>query len=98
MILQPNGSGLSIQVNTGAGNVRNNTIVAAQAALNAAGGNVYALAGNNGGVVRATGTANINGHVWLTSGGTTSVSGNVSGAECRWLRAVRLPLAVPMRP
>ena len=26
----------------------------------------------------ATGTANINGHVWLTSGGNTNVSGNVS--------------------
>ena len=61
------------------GNVINGgNIAAAQVRLNAAGGNVYALAGNHGGVIRATGTANIAGHVWLTAGGTTTISGSVS--------------------
>jgi filamentous hemagglutinin family protein len=54
-------------------------ISAAQAELKANGGNVYALAGNNGGQIRATGTATRNGSVWLVSdGGTTKVSGSVS--------------------
>ena len=54
------------------------TIDAAKAELAAAGGNVYALAGNNGGIVRATGTTTQNGHVWLTAGGNVTVDGAVS--------------------
>jgi len=66
-------------ISDGHGNVINGgNIAAAQVRLNAAGGNVYALAGNNGGVIRATGTANIAGHVWLTASGTTTISGSVS--------------------
>ena len=79
VVLQPSDSGLQIKVDAGSGDVTNTgTVAGAQAALDAAGGNVYSLAGNNGGVVRATGTATINGHVWLTSGGTATVSGNVA--------------------
>jgi MBG domain (YGX type)/YDG domain len=77
--LQPSGTGLQIKVAAGSGDATNSgTVDAAQAMLNAAGGNVYALAGNNGGTVRATGTSTINGHVWLTAGGEASVTGTVS--------------------
>ena len=49
---------------------------------NAAGGNVYALSGNNGGIVRATGTSTIGGHVWLTSNsGNVSISGTVAATN-----------------
>jgi trimeric autotransporter adhesin len=48
-------------------------IAAAQAELKAAGGNIYALAGNNGGAIRATGTQTIDGHVWLTADGGGSL-------------------------
>ncbi len=40
-------------------------IAAAQAELKSNGGNIYALAGNNGGQIQATGTATQNGHIWL---------------------------------
>ena len=79
VLLQPAGGDARIAIATGSGDVTNTgTIAAAQAELNAAGGNVYALAGNNGGIVRATGSSTVGGHVWLTAGGTTEVSGNVS--------------------
>lgn len=71
--LQPGPAGLQIHVTTGSGDVTNSgTIAAAQVMLNAVGGNVYALAGNNS-AISATGTANINGHVWLTAGGNITV-------------------------
>jgi len=77
--LQPSGSGLQIKVTAGSGDATNSgTVEAAQAMLNAAGGNVYALAGNNGGTIRATGSSVIDGHVWLTAGGQASVTGGVS--------------------
>src|SRR6185437_5755249 len=50
------------------GDINNSGVIAAaQAELKAAGGNIYALAGNNGGAIRATGTQTIDGHVWLTA-------------------------------
>jgi len=45
------------------------TIQAASAELKAAGGNIYALAINNGGVVRATGIVNKGGHIYLSATG-----------------------------
>ncbi|HKD21268.1 MAG TPA: filamentous hemagglutinin N-terminal domain-containing protein, partial [Rhizomicrobium sp.] len=79
--LQPAGSDPRIAISGGAGSVTNaGNIRAAQAELNAAGGNVYALVENNGGIISATGTQTINGHVWLTAGGTGTVrvAGNVT--------------------
>ena len=55
------------------------TIQAASAELKAAGGNIYALAINNGGVVRATGVVNKNGHVYLAAtGGNIQNSGTLA--------------------
>ena len=82
ILLQPVGSDPRIAVSGGTGDVTNSgTIAAAQAQLSSAGGNVYAIAGNNGGLVSATGTQTINGHVWLTAGGTTNISGTVSATN-----------------
>jgi len=79
-ISSPNGQ-VSL-ISDGHGNVINTgNIAAAQVELNAAGGNVYALAGNNGGMIRATGTASRAGHVWLTAGGTTTISGSLSAGN-----------------
>ncbi len=49
------------------------TITAATAELKAAGGNAYALAINNSGVVRATGSAVRNGQIWLVASGNSEV-------------------------
>jgi filamentous hemagglutinin family protein len=77
--LQPAGGDSRIAISGGTGSVTNSgNLKAAQAELNAAGGNVYALVENNGGAVSATGTANVNGHVWLTAGGTGTVT--IAGA------------------
>src|SRR5207302_10221229 len=82
VVLQPTGTGLRIQVKTGSGDATNTgSISAAQAMLNAVGGNVYALAGNAGGLVNATGTSNVDGHVWLTAGGSTVVAGSVNSSN-----------------
>ncbi len=80
LLLQPaSDSNSGIYVRGGKGNVTNTgAIAAAQVALAAADGNVYALAGNNGGIVRATGTNVIDGHVWLTAGSNTTVAGTVA--------------------
>ena len=54
-------------------------IAAAAAALKAAGGDIYTLAGNRSGLIAATGTATIDGQVWLTApNGTVSVGGAVT--------------------
>ncbi len=54
-------------------------IAAAQAQLEAAGGSLYELAINQSGVVRATGSATLNGRVLLTAAdATVSVSGEIS--------------------
>lgn len=69
-------------VRYGKGDVRNKgAIAAAQAELKAAGGNVYALAGNHTGMIRATGSAMRGGHVWLTAGGSVFASGPISASN-----------------
>jgi mucin-19 len=81
VLLQDTSSDQRIFIEASGGNVTNTgTITAAEAELKAAGGNVYALAGNNGGMISATGTTIRGGHVWLTAtdGGSVSVSGNIS--------------------
>jgi len=79
VLLQPVGGDQRVFVQTGAGNVSNSgQIKAAEAELRTAGGNVFALAGNTGGLIQATGSEVINGQVWLTSNtGSVSVSGTV---------------------
>ena len=65
-------------VRYGKGDVRNKgAIAAAQAELKSAGGNVYALAGNHSGMIRATGSAMRGGHVWLTAGGSVFAGGSI---------------------
>jgi filamentous hemagglutinin family protein len=62
------------QGGAGAAVLNSGVIKAAQAELKAAGGNFYALAINNTGVVRATGTRTINGQVYLTADDTGSIA------------------------
>ncbi|HEY3917234.1 MAG TPA: GLUG motif-containing protein [Stellaceae bacterium] len=81
VLLQDAASDQRIFIQAPGGNVTNTgTIAAAQAELKAAGGNVYALAGNDGGIIAATGTATRAGHVWLTatSGGSVTVSSTIT--------------------
>ncbi len=53
-------------------------IAAADAQLRAEGGNVYALAGDTAGVIRATGVKSGGGHVWLVAdGGALDVAGTI---------------------
>ena len=79
IVLQPVGSDARIAVSGGTGDVTNQgTVKAAQAELASAGGNVYALAENGAGVISATGTKTVNGHVWLTAGGDAQVSGTIT--------------------
>ncbi|HEY8949282.1 MAG TPA: MBG domain-containing protein [Rhizomicrobium sp.] len=80
--LRPAGSDPRIAVSAGKGDVTNTgTVAAAQAELVSAGGNVYALAGNSGGLISATGSKTVDGHVWLTSSGTTQISGTMTAAN-----------------
>ena len=58
--------------------VNSGTIHAAQAELKAEGGNLYALAINNTGVVRATGAASVGGHIYLTADGAVDEDGSLS--------------------
>ncbi len=54
------------------------TIAAANAELRAEGGNVYALAGDTAGTIRATGVKSGQGKVWLVAdGGTLDVAGTI---------------------
>ena len=58
--------------------INSGTITAATAELKAAGGNAYALAINNSGTVRATGTAVRDGQIWLVgTGGKVLSSGTL---------------------
>lgn len=71
----PEGHRGMVRVSGPSGDVTNaGRIEAAQAELRAAGGNIYALAGNTQGVIRATGTETRDGRVWLSARGT---GGNV---------------------
>jgi len=74
------GNGLfSVQVG-GSGTTVANTglIVAADAELRAEQGNVYALAGNTAGMIRATGVNRSDGKIWLVAdGGATTVAGTL---------------------
>jgi filamentous hemagglutinin family protein len=65
------------------GDVTNSGFInAAQVELKSNGGNIYALAGNNGGQINATGTAAQNGHIWLiATHGAAHVSGQLSAAN-----------------
>ncbi len=57
-------------------------IQAAAAELASAGGNVYALAGNRGGLIQVTGSQSIAGQVWLTApNGTVEVSATVTATN-----------------
>lgn len=69
-----------VQASSAPGSVVNSgQIDAARAELRAAGGNTGALAINNRGVIRATGSAERDGQVWLVaSGGDTVSSGTLS--------------------
>jgi filamentous hemagglutinin family protein len=70
------GGGAAAVLNSG-------TIRAAQAELAAADGNLYALAINNTGVIRAMGTRRVGGHIFLTASdgsGSISSSGTLAAA------------------
>ncbi len=80
VVLQREGDRSRVMVRGGVGGeVRNTgTIEAAEVALRAAGGNVYALAGNAGSYIRATGTTTRNGRVILAGQDEVQVEGSVS--------------------
>jgi filamentous hemagglutinin family protein len=81
VLLQASGDD-AVLVKAGSGDVTNTgTVAAAQAELNAAGGNVYALATNNGGIIRATGTTTKDGHVYLSAGDELVVNGSVTASN-----------------
>ena len=65
------------------GNVTNTgAIKAASVYLSSSGGNVYALAGNTGGLIEATGTKTVNGQVWLTAPtGTVTVNSRIKAVN-----------------
>jgi filamentous hemagglutinin family protein len=74
------GAGLfSVQLGGAGASVTNTGLITtANAELRAEQGNIYALAGNIGGVIRATGVNNQGGHIWLVAeAGTTTVGGTL---------------------
>ncbi|WP_199237588.1 filamentous hemagglutinin N-terminal domain-containing protein, partial [Azospirillum sp. TSH64] len=73
------GERVLVRVGTAGGKVETSGMIeAATAELKAAGGNVYALAGNNGGLVRATGVETRGGRVVLSAaGGNVTTAGTV---------------------
>ncbi len=79
ILLRPadNGNG-RIQIRAGKGRINNaGTIAGITAEIRAAGGNEYALAVNNTGVVRATGVSRRGGRVMLTGGGKVRNAGRI---------------------
>ena len=69
----------SVQLGGAGTSVANSGLIqAADAELRAEGGNVYALAGDTAGVIRATGVKSGGGHVWLVAdGGALDVAGTI---------------------
>jgi filamentous hemagglutinin family protein len=65
------------------GVINSGNIAAVSAELKAAGGNIYALAINNGGVVRATGIVNENGRILLRSDRGTVINSGTLDASSR---------------
>ncbi len=53
-------------------------IESARAELKAAGGNIYSLAGNNDGLIQATGVTIKNGQIWLTADSDLQENSEVS--------------------
>lgn len=74
-LVQAGGAGTDV-TNTGG-------ITAAAAELRANGGNVYALAGNSTGVIKATGIGTLGGHVWIIADGAgkTTVSAAIAATK-----------------
>jgi len=83
ILITDTSTGQKVAIQAPGGDVTNSGFLsAAQIELKTNGGNIYALAGNNGGQIQATGTAVQNGHVWLiAANGTTNVSGNITAAN-----------------
>lgn len=83
ILLRPVDSGDGrVSVRAGKGRITNKGQVAGVVAeLRAAGGNEYALAINNEGVVRATGASTSGGRVMLTAGGAIGNSGKVTARK-----------------
>ncbi len=59
------------------------SIIAASAELKAANGNIYALATNNSGIIRATGVSSQDGHIWLVAEGNQGVTQNTGTLAAR---------------
>ena len=82
VLLQDSTSDGRIFVEAGGNGLTNaGLITATEAELRTAGGNIYALAGNNSGLIRASGATYKNGHVWLTGNGDIMVSGTIQAAN-----------------
>ena len=80
VLLQTEGTGQRVFIQGAGpeGDVTNEgAVTAAEVQLAAANGNVYALAGNTDGVIRATGSTVRNGRVLLTASGTAEISGTL---------------------
>ena len=83
VLIPQNGlSGVLVSPSSVSGDVTNSGVIkAASAYLSSSNGDVYALAGNNGGLIEATGASTINGQVWLTAPkGTVSVSSPIKSS------------------
>jgi filamentous hemagglutinin family protein len=79
VVLMESRPGQMVSVEVPGGNVTaSGAIKAAEVRLNAAGGNIYALAGNNGGLIEATGTSKRDGRVWLSAGGDTTIQSTIA--------------------
>jgi len=83
ILLKPTDAGDGrISIRAGKGRIINRgTIEGTAAELRAAGGNAYALAINNTGVVRATGVSRSGGRVLLTAGGVVRNSGRIESRK-----------------